>query len=932
MKLHQMKSTVVLSLFALCGSGCWKGSSSSNGEPTVSVARAESCMKCHNGSGANDYAGPGLENPHPFPGAATLLCTDCHGGDGSKGSRSGSHIPPPPEIGDQKNQERDALAYFNRLTLAGVDKFPDYVVDGVTYTALDYLQFIQPGDLRVVTQARSCGRCHAPHAEASSQSPLATEMGIMSSARYTLGVTNTVPENAGLYGGTASDLAFRGVTRDDFVHDASVVGPIPRLEESPVFSVFGDTGLDAIFNNPAYDAANLVNSVNPDNSVIPGSPLANLFHEQVMFTCGDCHLGSAGANNRYGDFRSSGCTACHMRYSSDGRSHSKDPNIKKKEPRDPDDIDAPERAHVARHLIKSVAKTLATGEAVGGIDDHTCAGCHQGSNRTVLQYWGIRLDQNADLHHGQQYPANPVTFRNTARDTRLYDPEVGNRTFNGRNANQYILEEDYDGDGRDDTPADVHYDAGLGCIDCHGSHDVHGGRVGDPAGTPILSRQEQAVAIRCESCHGTIEAYAATAPCTTYDGLAAECAVDVEGNPLKNVTRDTNGNLILKSRLDGRTHFIKQTKDVVADSGKVHPVTSAPVYNAKASYAMGRVDSDSSNGIGPKQVGAGLAHDGFAHSDTVSCVACHASWTNNCVGCHLRGEYNTGNNFSNITGERIVYKQANADFTYQTPVPFQLGVSTHNEISVMSPNTLVFFGWRDRHRDNSRVFAFTDRNGHGNNPGAGGQGQFPALSHNVMMPHSIRGKVSSNKEGPRYCVGCHLTEDAVANYATEYDAFRTALATDDFASLDFDLLRQHIGQNPGNQLNSPFWVHMVAGLGSGIFLFDENGCPVNPLDTNQNRVGCDGSSPAAIYDLGRVALNLDRIVQESGVSNSSNNHMMLDGQPSTLRDGAPNPEYAGPLGARLIRLLCDPLNGLVLDSWIDADGEVQGSGSTFVTP
>jgi hypothetical protein len=316
----------------------------------------------------------------------------------------------------------------------------------------------------------------------------------------------------------------------------------------------------------------------------------------------------------------------------------------------------------------------------------------------------------------------------------------------------------------------------------------------------------------------------------------------------------------------------------------------------------------------------------------MSCVSCHAAWTNNCIGCHLKGEYNTGNNFSNITGDRIVYKQANADFTYQTPVPFQLGVNAHDEISVMSPNTLVFYQWRDRNREFSRVFSFTDRHGFGNNGGSGGQNNFPALSHNVMMPHSIRGKVASDKEGPRYCVACHLTDDAVANFASEYDTFRAALANNDFASLDFNLLKAHIGQNPGNQLNSPFWVHMVAGLGSGMFLFDEDGCPVNPLDTNDNRVGCNLSSPASKFDLSRVALNLDHIVEATGVSNSSNNHTLLTGQTSTKRSGATNPGFAGPLGSTLIRLLSDPVNGLVLDSWIDADGALGGNAGTFVTP
>jgi hypothetical protein len=120
-------------------------------------------------------------------------------------------------------------------------------------------------------------------------------------------------------------------------------------------------------------------------------------------------------------------------------------------------------------------------------------------------------------------------------------------------------------------------------------------------------------------------------------------------------------------------------------SAKQHPVTHEPLYDALASYAMGRDDGIASNGIGPKQTG--IAPHGFSHMDRMSCAGCHSSWANNCIGCHLRGDYNTGNNFSNITGERIVYRQTNADFTYQTPVPFQLGVNADGKIAPISPNT-----------------------------------------------------------------------------------------------------------------------------------------------------------------------------------------------------------------------------------------------------
>jgi len=891
---------------------------------TSAPGAATSCMKCHNASLGGDYSGPGIENPHPFPGADNIQCTTCHGGDPSGDTALASHVPPPPEIGDEENLENDREAYFNRLTLTGLDKYDDYTVGGQTYTALDYIQFLNPGDLRVVTQARGCGQCHQGHAECVAGSLLATEAGVLSGALYAIGADNAVPASQNLHEDTAADLAFRAITDPDYPAGSPAVGPVSELLEHPLFSERGANGPLDIHDNPLYDAPGLSDDRLADNRVVTGSPLANLYHEQVAFTCGDCHLGSAGANNRSGDYRSSGCTACHMPYSLGGRSQSSDPNVDKFEPLDPDDIDAPERAHPRTHRIASTHKTLPNGQTVQGIDDYACAGCHQGSNRTVMQYWGIRLDQNEDLRRGRQYPAQPASYVDTTGDTRLFDPAVGNKEFNGRDRRQYIRFEDYDGDGRDDTPADVHYEAGMGCIDCHGSYDLHGGDVNTP-GRDLMSRMEQAVAIRCESCHGGVDAYAQTVTGTAHDGSTAEVAVDARGNVLDHVVKEADGHFYLTSRLTGERHFVPQTLDTIVDSQKTHPETGQPLFSAKASYAMGRADGNAATGIGPQQTGG--VTPGFSHADNMDCASCHASWTNTCMGCHLEGEYNTGFNFSNITGDRIVFREKNADFVYQSPVFFQLGVDSSNKITQTSPNTKMFFQWEDRNNTDSDIFTFSDRNGNGSDPAT----PFPSLSHNAMMAHSIRGRVTAENEGPRYCVACHLTDEGVTNYSAQYDAFRTALATNDFASLDFPLLRNHIGLNPGNQMNSPLWVHMVAGLGSGLFLFDEDGCPENPLDNDNNRAGCNGTAPAADYDPADAFFNLDRVVDGTGQSTASSNHPLMMGPPApNLRDGAANPNLSGPLGATLTQMLTDPTTGWVLDSWFDADGEPGGDASSFL--
>jgi hypothetical protein len=111
--------------------------------------------------------------------------------------------------------------------------------------------------------------------------------------------------------------------------------------------------------------------------------------------------------------------------------------------------------------------------------------------------------------------------------------------------------------------------------------------------------------------------------------------VDSEGNPLRHVERDSSGNYWLTSKLDGRRHFISQVRDVIVDTGKLHPTTTDPIYSAMGSYAMGRDDLSATTGMGPQQTGG--ANAGFSHLDTMNCAACHSSWSNSCIGCHLEG-------------------------------------------------------------------------------------------------------------------------------------------------------------------------------------------------------------------------------------------------------------------------------------------------------
>lgn len=924
-----------------------------NPNPNPNPEPAETCMQCHNGAReANNYAGNGMSNPHPFPGAENIRCTQCHGGNPRGAGKDGSHVPPPPSIGNREYQTLNPGAWFNRRTLTGIDKLTPAVYDGpdgTQHSNLDYIQFVNPGDLRVVAAERGCGAagCHLnQHGQWVPRSMIATSNGIFGGARFTVGVDNRIEENRNpnIDSNTLADSAPRAIANPGYTPNDREIGEVGRLVEQREVAQFNGP----MRNNGNYTAANLNNHIinaaeDPQrpNRVRYGSPLEELIDEQVSITCGDCHQFSAGANNRYADFRSSGCTSCHMEYSYDGRSRSTDPNVNKLEPANPDAIQAPERSHIETHQIRNVAKILPNGAFIRGISDRACVGCHQGSNRTVLQYWGIRMDQNADVVNNLQYPANPVNFTDTAADTRLYDPSVANATFNGREATQHLLTEDYDGDNRDDTPPDVHYEAGMGCIDCHGSRDVHGGAENDPTRGKIRSRMSQGTIIRCESCHGGVEQIggnvkeANTAPCTTYAGQPAECAVDNNGNPVRHVTKDPQGAFWLVSRLTGNRHFVPQIKDITINANKRHPQTQQLLYNAKASYAHGRADGNPQTGTGPTQTNPNLVPNGFSHLDNMDCNSCHNAWVNNCTGCHLKNQYDVNPNnyfFSNITGERILLFQANADFVYQSPVQMYLGVNSHGKITQTAPGMKWWYRYEDLNGDESDVFAFGDRNGEGNNPDANNQlrNAFPALQMNQLTSHAIRGAVTAQYEGTKYCVACHLNTAQIDNFGAEYQAFWDDYRNGNLANFDFDLLAEHIGQNPGNQLNSPFFVHTAVGLGSGLFLFDANGCPVNPLDNNANRQNCNGNAPADIFDLNNVVYDLDRIVQENGVPNAGSANPMINAQGSRLRAGATNAQMSGPLGGPLIQKLANPVTGRILDSWIDADGNAQGDAANYI--
>lgn len=674
------------------------------------VVAEQSCTtNCHSG----------IEDPHPWFGGPDLTCTGCHGGNPEATSQAAAHVPIPalwqansPQLG------RPNLRYYwNYNTLFGVENFEG---------GLEWLRFRNPSDLRVAEN--SCGKsagCHQDRVSNVQRSVMATEVGLVGVAQARAGIARSIirGDGGGVYkwDTTEGQTLGRAEGLTATAYDSSYTGSVQKLDRFVI--------KNREFNG-AYSQVDV---------------LKELYDKQ----CGDCHLGNAGANNRYADFRSSGCASCHMTYALDGKSRSGDTFIRKDEPTypaayaqianfDANDLQnlngawlGPERAHPAYHRLTRQ------------MSSQRCGTCHVGSNRTDWQFRGYQIDPNRTavtaLAAGT-INANQVKFTD----------EIDNNAnpfarYHGQAQDQVLAYVDWDNDGTDDIPADIHYQAGLECMDCHTTGEMHNelkfvkqkkvldwtdeNQVKDMSGA-IWSHMDQSTEIECVHCHGNLEyraapfdvdnrnpirnliACAEVGETLTWDDDSDPATPEVTYNPAE-CARLGRGRF-LRSKFTDRWHYVPQTKDTVADVGITWP-NGSPLYSANASIFHGRYDQDLSNGVGPcpngdinncfkdqtqnaVRVTTGFSHLGAPATSPVDqqqggleCYTCHATWQNGCFGCHLTLADTDGNNtlrdFARSTGEYTYGVVAQADFTYITPRDIQYGINSEGKIAQFEPET-----------------------------------------------------------------------------------------------------------------------------------------------------------------------------------------------------------------------------------------------------
>ncbi len=476
--------------------------------------------------------------------------------------------------------------------------------------------YANPTDLRVV--GKICGPCHSKDVKNVKTSIHSTMAGMISGTRYDAGAQ----DRKAIY----ATYAVNGGKTDR-------EGTVAELKQIP-----------------SYDPSK------------PEGPENSIADDYLRNQCLRCHLWSDG-HQRDGDWRASGCAACHVLYSDNGTYEGGDKAIPK------DQKDRP-------ILHKLTTKIPAT----------QCIHCHNRGGRTGVSFIGTMESDK----YGTPWKPN--------------GDKQG--TLHGKNYNH--------------LSADVHYEQGLTCIDCHTKNDLHGDGY-------IYAKKENAVEIRCVNCHGT--------PDKPADMTTAR------GNKLTNLKK-VGDSIILTAKLTDKEHTV------------------------------------------PQLAGAELSEEGYtamvgipAHMDKLECYACHARWAPQCYGCHAKqniakasGDWinNQSPDDPSKAGTKQNREQTSFNWSesrsylrWETPV---LGINTKGKVSTFIPGCqLVLTQVNDKESIiSNKVYTTVD--------GTSG------FSHNPIQPHTI------SKES-RSCVDCHASRKALGLGTGTYDMkanFPDGLAPVDF--------------------------------------------------------------------------------------------------------------------------------------------------------
>ena len=614
--------------------------------------KSTGCQSCHVATDSMTM--------HKSP-AVRIGCVDCHGGDatvsiGSDISRQSSeyrsvkqHAHPQPKVLQSANSANPVRAYTDWLREDS-----------------DYIRFVNPGDLRVVSTTCGTSGCHSSEVQKVQTSMMTHGAMLWGAALYNNG---SFPMKTPHFGESYSKdgLPQRLMTfPPPTAEETRLKGVLPFLEPIQRWEISQPGNVLRIFERGGEKKPELGI---PQLDERPGRPdvklgergFGTLLRTDPVFLglqktrLFDPLLHLPGTNDEPGDYRNSGCSACHVVYANDNSpehsgSYSRyghsgftatiDPTIPKNESGHP--------------IIHQFTRSIPSSQ---------CMVCHMhpGTNM-VATYFGYTWWDN-EIDGERMYPTkqhNPsaseqlrVQIRNPERaaqrglwsDAGFMD-KVGSPEFSKTlkhtqfadfhshgwifravykkdrhgdlldENNKIVLPDDPDKFAKAVHLKDIHLEKGMHCVDCHFTQDSHGNG-------KLYGETRNAIEIDCVDCHGKVNARASlitSGPAAPRGGTNLQLMRTPWGE-LQFVWKE--GRLFQRSMLEQNKEW-----EIIQIVDSITP--GSPNYNEKARLAK-TIQTDGKTWGQGNQTTA-LAHD----NNKMTCYSCHSAWLPTCFGCHLQ--------------------------------------------------------------------------------------------------------------------------------------------------------------------------------------------------------------------------------------------------------------------------------------------------------
>ncbi len=386
--------------------------------PEQAHAKSWGCVECHKGS----------HDPHA-KGSLSIGCTDCHGGNAQTVVKDLAHISP---------RYPDAWC-------SSANPVRSYTL--LNHECPEFIRFVNPGDLRIAHLSCGTAGCHPTETLQVKKGMMTHGCMLWGAALYNNGAVphkqSRYGESYSMYGTPQRVQTVPAPTR--FEQDYK--GVVPFLEPLPRFQVTQPGNTLRIFER---GGRGIVEIGIPDRLEESGRPRVRL-SDRGFGTINrtdpvyiglqktrllDPTLNFLGTNDHAGDYRSSGCTSCHMIYANDRSPVHSGPFAKYGNrgtaAAAPDDfvisvdptIPKDEPGHPIAHRFTSAIPTS------------QCVICHMHPGTTVLQSYLGYMWSDQDTDAEVMYPGEAVKLTAEEFDraqasnpndidakTRFVDPE-----------------------------------------------------------------------------------------------------------------------------------------------------------------------------------------------------------------------------------------------------------------------------------------------------------------------------------------------------------------------------------------------------------------------------------------------------------------------------------------------------------------------------